>query len=198
VGTATVLLGAGAAVSQGLPRSLVGFALACAGLCAAAAAALAARAALAAPPSSHPGRLRLDAAAALGISLLFGVVPGLVVSIVAVRLAGSDGGISAVQSAAFDGPGGGWAGGYLVLATAVAAAAAVSAGTLHGTPAPRRERTAVPVPVRGVTGRIPRRRLGVAVEGAERGLALADRWLFAQPGLALVALGGVAAFLVLR
>lgn len=198
VGTATVLLGAGTAVGEGLPRSLVGLSLAAAGLCAAAAAALAARAALAAPVADAPSRLRLDAAVALGVSLLFGIVPGLMVSIVAVRLVGSDGGISAVQSAAFSGPGGGWAGGYLVLAVAVAAVAAVSAGSLQGLAPPRRERTAVPVPVRGVAARLPRRRLEVVLDSAGRGLTTADHWLFAQPGLALVALAAVAAFLVLR
>jgi hypothetical protein len=185
-GTAALLLGAGAGAAQGLPQSLVGVAIGVGGVLTAVAAALAARTVLASPPpaGSGPG-LRFDGAAATVAAVVMGVVPGLTLGAVVDRIAERGSGVVALGSTAVTGPGGGWAGGYLMVATLLAVIAAVSAAAVAGLPRPRAERRHPPPPVAAAEPWwwAELVRVGSALDS---GMAATDRWLTSQPGLGLI------------
>jgi hypothetical protein len=200
-GTTALLLAADAASAPGPPRSWLGVVVGLPGIVAAGAAALAARGVLARSESDQGrGRVRLDALAAVAASLVMALLPGLVLSGVVVRVAGRDGGVVALDSAAIAGPGGGWAGGYAVLAVLVCAAAVASGAALSGIPGPRHERLRLAVRGRAVAPLAER----VATAGqavlrrVDSGLGALDRWLVGQPGLLLIAAAAVAVRFLVR
>lgn len=123
--------------------------------------------------------------ATLAASVVVAILPGLVLGGVSSRIVAAPG-IEAVGLAAVRGPGGGWAGGYLLVAAVLVAAVVASALVLAGVPAgvPERgeflsdaaieaERRAVspPLPVMGSGGR-PTGAASDAVEGKRPALPL--------------------------
>ncbi|HZB98306.1 MAG TPA: hypothetical protein VE219_06880 [Candidatus Sulfotelmatobacter sp.] len=72
------------------------------------------------------GGLRLDAALPIAVSAVAALAPGFAVTTVVTGLAGV-GGVVVLDAAAVRAPGGGWAGGYLLVAAAISAALFLSA-----------------------------------------------------------------------
>lgn len=202
-GTTAAILSSGAVASDGLPRSVVAVFTAATAVVAAAAGAMAARAALVeAPPRGRLRGARVDAALALGVSAVAGLLPGLAQTVFVQPVASVAGATAtSIDVATARVPGGGWSGGYLLLAMLVALAVAGSAASLEGRrwPAPEVPLPATPPLTLGGPGRVPGRvAVPHAAAQAMRALAGIDGWLVEQPGLALVVAGAIACLFIFR
>jgi len=205
--TAALLTGADGSAAPGLPGSMLAVPLAGCALAAALAGAGAARAALDDHSAAGgPGRPRADASAAVAIAAVLGLLPGALVGGLAGRITGA-GAVTTIDAAAIRGPGGGWAGGYLLIALVVLVVGVGAAAALQGLPRPVRAPSAIaptdqpPAPDDAVPPAARRRLLEAVVPLTGRcteALRAADGWLVTQPNLLLLVLGAGACLLAFR
>lgn len=193
-GATTLILELDVVAAGGPPGNILLLALGPAAVLAAVSGGLAARALFTSAQPSGAGEdtgVAWGAGVGVGLSIIGGLLPGLALRLMVAPLAGTDAGM-VIDAGAIRGPGGGWSGGYIALASVLVMAIVVSVLVLSGAPSPVAEPAA---PERAGTSppsflsgrRIPApwlRQSGALV-------ARLDTWLIGQPRL-LWAVTGVA------
>jgi hypothetical protein len=196
-GATALVLEIGAVAVLGRARLALLVVLLIAAVGAAGAATTMAWAAFRSPPRGPRG-LPLLAVLAVALSALAAILPGGAAATVVDLLAG--GGVSrAAGAAAVLGPGGGWAGGYFLVAGLFLAIAGAAALRLSGTRLPheaaRRPAPAtVPGPLPLPLWRALRGPVGFGLFAASR----VDEWLIVQPQLPLLVGGAVLALILIH
>jgi hypothetical protein len=131
-GTVALLLSAGVVATIGSPAAVITVAFGSVALLTLGAGTAAGRAALAVPDAVDAvGGVRLDAVAAVALGTAAAVFPGVVQgTFIQEVVAGAGTSANAVDALAVRGPGGGWAGGYFVIAVLACVTMAVAAAVL--------------------------------------------------------------------
>ncbi|MGI8847703.1 MAG: hypothetical protein ACR2GX_05475 [Candidatus Dormibacteria bacterium] len=197
LGTSATILGLGVAASQGRVAVPLLVALGWAAVVATAASLRAARAVVAGG-GSREQPVRLDALAAVVLSLVAAVAPGGAAVLTVGPLVGGAA-VDSPDAGTIRGPGATWPGGYIVVAALLLALAVMSVALLLDRRLPRATIGGSMLrPSPWVRGLGVRRRLGTGLRVVPGWIERIDEWLIPQPQFGFALVGAFAALFLLR